>query len=280
MKAEKKPPSPMRRIAVALDASSHSLAALAEAARLAAETEAELLGVFVEDTDLWSLAELPLTGEVDSLTARRAAMDRSELARALRIQAERVRAQLVAVSSRARITYSFQVARGNVARELSKAAEQSDLLVLGRSGRSPWRHRRMGTTARALALTCRTLMLVQGGPARHGQLAVIFFEASRGERAFELAARHATIQHRRLSILLPVETPQETQMAWADRLQQQSGLEGDLQFYAVEAAHSLKDELERRKEGVVLLDASPPSIDREVFQRLLEDLPQPVILLR
>ena len=49
----------MRRILVAVDASPHSLAALDAALRLAADLEAEIIGLFVEDINLLRLAGMP-----------------------------------------------------------------------------------------------------------------------------------------------------------------------------------------------------------------------------
>ena len=51
---------PVQRIVVALDASSHSHAALEEAAQLASGLEAELAGIFVLDSELLRLSALPV----------------------------------------------------------------------------------------------------------------------------------------------------------------------------------------------------------------------------
>ena len=54
----------VRRILVALDASTQSLAALRTAVTLAAELGAELEGLFVEDTNLMRMAMLPVARRV------------------------------------------------------------------------------------------------------------------------------------------------------------------------------------------------------------------------
>jgi nucleotide-binding universal stress UspA family protein len=56
----------IKRIVIAIDASPTSLAALEATAELAARWDAEILGVFVEDTDLLRMATLPFAGEVGS----------------------------------------------------------------------------------------------------------------------------------------------------------------------------------------------------------------------
>jgi nucleotide-binding universal stress UspA family protein len=53
-----------RRILVALDASVNSLAAIEQAATLAANLEAEQLGLFVEDINLLRIATLPFARQI------------------------------------------------------------------------------------------------------------------------------------------------------------------------------------------------------------------------
>ena len=79
----------VRRILVALDASPHSLAALRAAAELAADLDAELVGIFVEDINLLRLSDLPLASEVTIYTTTSRRLNRQEIERQLRSQAVR-----------------------------------------------------------------------------------------------------------------------------------------------------------------------------------------------
>ncbi|MGD8821809.1 MAG: universal stress protein, partial [Anaerolineales bacterium] len=67
---EDKNPTRVERILVAVDASSHSRAALEAAAELAASLEVELVGIFVEDINLMRLAELPIAVEIETPTGQ------------------------------------------------------------------------------------------------------------------------------------------------------------------------------------------------------------------
>ena len=58
-----------KRILVVLDASARGRAALAAAVRIARNTSAELQGLFVEDEDLFRLASLPFSREIDATSA-------------------------------------------------------------------------------------------------------------------------------------------------------------------------------------------------------------------
>ena len=111
-----------RRIVAAVDASQRGLEALEQAVRLAAELEAELQGVFVEDEDLLRLAGLPFASEVTP-SSRGRRLDPLSMTRALRAQAERVRRALERAAGGRRVPWSFQVKRGRPIREALAAAD-------------------------------------------------------------------------------------------------------------------------------------------------------------
>ena len=80
-------PGGFRRILVALDASRESDAALAAAAELAQQLDAELMGLFIEDIDLLNLAALPFSREVAVLSLSGRGLDPERVARELRSKA-------------------------------------------------------------------------------------------------------------------------------------------------------------------------------------------------
>ena len=123
----------IRRILVALDASPHSQAALEAASELADVLKAELVGIFVEDVNLLHLAGLPFAREVGYPSGTDRPLDSPSMERELRIQAEQVRQTLAGVAVRRQIRWSFRVVRGQVATELLIAAQEADLLALGRA---------------------------------------------------------------------------------------------------------------------------------------------------
>ena len=92
----------LRHILVALDASTHSLAAVEAAADLAAAMQAEMEGLFIEDINLIRLASLPCTREVRH-TASMASLDLEQMERALKAQASEARQALAAAARRAHV---------------------------------------------------------------------------------------------------------------------------------------------------------------------------------
>jgi hypothetical protein len=145
------------RILVTLDSSRSSLSALESAALLAEAMHYELVGLFVEDTDLMTLATLPFSREV-----RRSGviqnLDPEALRKEVDAHAAAARYAMREVAVRHRLQWSFRSVRGDVRAEISAAA---DILCVSR--RSPDRYRRapMGNPVRTV-LERQSPVLVAG----------------------------------------------------------------------------------------------------------------------
>lgn len=135
MSAEELPEQIIRRILVALDASTDSVAALKTAASLAASLQAELVGLFVEDINLLRLAGLPFASEVQRVTGTGRVLDEAGMERDLQLQASQARRALANAAADAEATWTFRVVRGVVTTEILAAALEADLLTLGRASR-------------------------------------------------------------------------------------------------------------------------------------------------
>lgn len=126
------------RIWVALDESPRSAAALAAAATLAEELDAELAGLFVEDIDVQYLSGLPFAREFSLLTGAGRPLSERDVERTWRQQATLLQRQLAAAAAHQRLRWSFTVARGRMPAEMRSLAQAFDLIVLGkqRAGRA------------------------------------------------------------------------------------------------------------------------------------------------
>lgn len=163
---ESTPTPPSRRIVVALDASSYSLAALRAAAEVAALLDVDLEGLFIEDINLLYLCGFPFSHEIGSYTATARRMENAIVERQLRTQATMIQKALDRVALKLPIRWTFQVRRGSVVNELLTAAQDAELLSIGRSGQV--RRKSLGSTARALVKNSRRPVLLLG---EDGQLA-------------------------------------------------------------------------------------------------------------
>jgi nucleotide-binding universal stress UspA family protein len=117
----------------ALNTSPQSLAALETAVQLAADLQAELRGLFVEDINLIRTAEFHDAGEVGFCSAVRR-IDRRTNRHLIRGQAERTRRALARNADGYQVDWSFEVSQGSTASELESEAQEADLIILGRTG--------------------------------------------------------------------------------------------------------------------------------------------------
>lgn len=130
------PPVPSgkrRTIRVALDGSPASSRLVDAAVRLAAEMEAVLEAVLIEDIRLIRLASLAgptLAWQFSRHSPALEPIGAPRLERELRIQARKVERLLVEAATRARVECSFRVVRGQVEAEIRAAAADTGLLVI------------------------------------------------------------------------------------------------------------------------------------------------------
>ncbi len=263
-----------RRILVGLDASRQSLQALETAALWAAELNAELMGLFVEDAGLLDIAALP----VSRAHGGAGELDRAMMERALRVQARHARQAMAGVAERSRLRWSFKVARGDIGRELLAAAAECDLVTIGLTSAASVGRARVGRTARSTAAGagCAVLLhpsgqhamqpiaaLANGGPAvletaawlaeRHGgRLLVLLGEPDPG-KAERLAAEVERLGHRPLAV----------------RLHQldQEGIEAVLRRAGFD------------HRGLLVMDRRHPLFRADLPERLLEQLHCALLLL-
>ena len=205
----------IRRILVALDASSNSLAALETAARLASRLKAELIGLFVEDIDLLRVAEFPFTRQVGLLSSTFQRLDLPELERQLRAQANQIRRALTAIAERAHVPWQFRVARGSVASEVLAAGAKADLTIVGKRGWSLGKH--VGSTARMVIFEGQGLTLVlQQREQLTAPVMVVYDASAAAENALEAALNLANAIDGYLSVLVIADNEDFLQKAQAD----------------------------------------------------------------
>ncbi len=136
------------------------MAGLEAAVELAADLDAELVGIYVEDINLIRLAALPAVLETGEASAHTRRLESSRMDRQLRSQASRAAQAMALAASRAQIRWTFTVARGSIETELLQAANEADLFILGRAGWSG--KRRLGSTARKLvAAGANRIMIIE-----------------------------------------------------------------------------------------------------------------------
>ncbi len=122
-----------RRIVITLDSGRTDAADIGRLARLAQRLDAELEGVFVEDTDLLRIASLSFTREFHPTTQHVERVQPARMHRELRVLARHAERDLARCAEQQGVRWSFRVWRGSIGRELLSSVE-ADVVALTRLG--------------------------------------------------------------------------------------------------------------------------------------------------
>ena len=273
----------IRRILVALDASTHSLAALEAASALAEALKAELVGIFVEDINLLRLAGLPFAREVRYQSALDRPLDSPGMERELRVQAEQVRRALAGVAGRRQLRWSFRVVRGQVAAELLAAAQEADVLALGRASWSSSRRVRLGETARTvLAQASRAVLLLQHGHSICPPLIAVYDELPEARRVLITAVRLLSAIGGNLTVVSVADTAEV-----ATRLEGEAteflrgqGVQTDARHLVNPTAADLAHAIRLAGGGTLIISAASPLLKADGLQAVLEAIDCSALLVR
>ena len=268
----------LRRILVALDVSEQSRAALEAAARLAGGLNAELVGLFVEDSELLQVAELPVTRLVGARGT--GTLDPAMLRRAFRVQAAEAREALERTAERWQVKWSFRVTRGTIAEAVVAEAGAFDLVALGRTSRPAVRTAPLGATARRTALAASCSVLVSRSGKRAGCPLVALYEG--GARALPLTAELSRVFACSLIVGVLAETPERAAAleAEAGAWLRETGLRGRVERVEAPEAAAIHDLVQQQDAGLLVVDQRGPLASKLNLEGLLETQDVPVLVLR
>lgn len=273
----------IERILVALDASPASLSALQSAVELAARLEAQLVGLFVEDINLLRVAQLPFAREVSLFSPRFRRLESLELERQLKVQAERMRRALAQMAAAHDVDWDFRVTRGSVSMEVMTAGAEADLVILGKIGRSFSAARRMGSTVRRMVLQRPGLTLIlQSGGRLTVPVAVLYDGSESGEAALEAAGHLVKAKDGKLTILVLAGSKDEARALQMDTLErlQQLGLGADFRLLVQPTTRGLLQLVQRETVGPVVIPCGLEHLQGEQLCALIDEVPNPVLLVR
>ena len=187
------------RVLVALESSLECLSALESAADLAADMRAELVTLFIEDLDLFHLADLPFAREIDRASGLARRLDSFQMARALRAQAHEVRRTLARATEQRHIQSSFRVVRGHFVVEALSAAAEKDVLFLRGKGRV-----RVTTQTPALGSSARASgQSLEKRRTQRGPVCVLYDGSPAAQRALSTANDVSVSSKTELVVILP-----------------------------------------------------------------------------
>lgn len=160
------------RVLALLDASRHSLAALAAAVELASRRQVELVALYVEDIDLLRCAAFPFSCEIGAQSGLTRPLTADSLETSIARQLQRVQQALSGAVAGRRLRHRLEVSRGQVTRAALSLARADDVLVLGKAGSSERWGTRLGSTSRRLIMEapCTVLLWDERHPFARGPL--------------------------------------------------------------------------------------------------------------
>lgn len=255
------------RILLALDSSAEAGAAIEAAAALAAELKAELLGLFIENAELFRLAGLPFAAEIGLGPPAVRRLDREALARAVGAQAEKARRALAEAANRQRLSWSFQVARGQSVRLALAAAGEFDWLMIRFAGRGP----RPSSGLRRAA-----------GREIAGNVMVVLDAAAPSERALATALRLGVASGAGVAVLL-VGADALASVSMRERLaalRPQPSVKCLPCDAPVRESQDLLKAVRERQPEMLVIDRDSPLLTEQTLTALAEQLDCPLLLVR
>lgn len=271
----------VRRILIALDASPHSLAALQAAAEIASHLDAELWGLYVEDINLLRLSELPIAREIRFYSATLNEIDKEHLEINLRAQASRARRALTSTAEHARLRHSFHVRRGDISTELLHAAEEVDMIIMGKAGWS--RRRRLGSTTQVVINQAprHTLILSHGAHLRQ-PIGVVYDGTPVAQRTLKAAGDLMRGSKGYIIVVIMADDQETARNLQSDVAQwlKERELEGFYRRLVGEDRSALIKLLKTGGFGALVLPAKDESLPAETLEKIIDETDIPVFLVR
>lgn len=279
---EKQEEKPLfEHILVALDASSHSMAALEAAARLAHSIEASLEGVFVEDINWFRLGRHSMSSEISEITGHVRPFDEDNIEKHVRALSKRMERALRRVSELASINYEFRTERGGVEKKLLAAAEHADLITLGRVGQSMTRGTQLGKTTRALLnKTEKPVLLLQRGLKLGDSVVCIYNRSKQGRHALKIAKKLTQQVETKLQVIAFKDEGEDPKVVTKEVKKQLGDLRLPTRVFAVEMpeAFHLARLVTEKKGGLLIASRSHPLFSGNALERILANVKCPVLL--
>lgn len=201
--AQKSSDITFRRILVALDTSPHSRAALKAAAHLAKISEGELEGLFVSDATWHRIGRLSLITEVSEITGEQRQLGKKDIEKQCRLLENRIRRHLTSIARDMDIAHSMRSVKGSIAEELLKAAEDADLVTIGRTGHAHKQESELGKTARVIIQQSPkpVLMVEKGLSIGNNPIICVYDGTKQSQRGLKVALQLAERNKNQLIII-------------------------------------------------------------------------------
>ena len=272
-----------KRILIALDSSSQSLAALDAAVEIAHQRGGELLGVFVEDSELLRVTACNVAVEVGASAAQSRDLQHSDLESIFRSLAAHAKQSLELAAERRRVPWDFQVIRGQVEETFSELIKDADVTALGAmSSRWPTSSGFGTTTLKVLKQAKGGVFIARNGKSITFPVTVVSRTLEESKLALETAFSMGSLCHHYFNVLyLPSDNPlHELELRqWLTQLSQDKAVLFRMFVIDPPTMMNVAGYLQAFRPGTLILP-DLPWLKKSRFLKQLQNLDCPVYLIR
>jgi hypothetical protein len=272
----------IRRILFALDSGTNVPAGLDVAVEIAGRLRAELEGLYVEDNDLFQVAQLPFTTQVNLMTGSPQPLLAADLERQMARLASSARRRLADAATRGRVRWTFRTVRGRIAQEVAAAAELADLVIVEGGLHKAPAQERLGLSSRTtIQSVSRSVLILRAGRRFEGPVSVVFDGTALGEKALAMADL-LTPDNDALTVLIADPDAEKRRELEARARELLGASAGDAHFRTLRTASltALCEEVHGHDSGLLVLGADDPLLPKSGVAEILDSLACPVLLVR
>jgi nucleotide-binding universal stress UspA family protein len=272
----------VKRILVSLDSSSHSFSALKAAVELAHHYNASLKGVFIHDSKLLNLANMPFLREVGEYTAITREISSDGITRGMVVQSRWITQTFYKLTNQTGLHGEFEILHGNIHQIIGKEAENCDLLVIGKSGTSPFGKHRLGSTAKMVIKEGKKpLLLVEENDQLGHPIFVLFDDSPTGWISLE-TGRDLLNTGENLNILISEDSAEEFKNAqkkirsWA--MEKQINIA--FQAYKTNSFDRFLEKISKLRIGLLIMPHSIGDMKQSLIEKCLEKISLSILLIQ
>jgi len=254
------------RITLLLGGGETTRSALELLNQLAWNRSIEALGIFIEDSSLLRLAQMPFSRELCRVTHVEAPLEKADIERQLRIQARSAKLAFESAATQAGINHSFLTRRGALAALLEQAAQEMDLMILGPA-------RRLQQLSEPVSLNAIA--------HQSRQPVVAFYDGSdSAERALITAKQLAEAGDRQLSVLIASEGREGVVGLQQQAAQKLGKSNARFRSIATTDIETLLETCRSEHAGTLVMGVSDLLLKTRFLQELSHRLEFPALLVR
>lgn len=268
------------RIVVALDPSVSEASAF-DVLRYFRNLDADLAGVFVEDSSLLSHARSSLAREVDAAGDREFVLE--SLERQLRARSTEMRRYFESVAQALRGRHEFHVARGEVATEIERVAANCELLVVGVARAHRGLRTRWGAGVHRLtAAGASTTVFTRDSRSPQAVVTVVLRSVDDVPSVVPAALRVARTSHAPLRVLVVADGADSISHTRTATRTALAGFESPVRYDVIadRTSTTLESAVGAQTDCTLVLAAGDADADAELLQSLLQETTWNVMLVR